>query len=173
MAGPVGGSDRFEVADEGARVHDETVRRKLNFRSVSLLMDAGEKYWSVLDPIWDNINIDSAESFSSTFETVPRDVAVLYAAHFCQSEVCNGGFTQFFSNSTGVLAPEAVEGFRAIGQQKVGDVVQRAISLLGPPYMRDRVARWAVLDNLRASEDRTAAPARGYQIRLFEPLQNG
>jgi hypothetical protein len=23
-------------------------------------------------------------------------VGLLYAAHFCQSEVCNGGFTQFF-----------------------------------------------------------------------------
>jgi Domain of unknown function (DUF4375) len=27
----------------------------------------------------------------------------------CQSEVCNGGFDQFFYNGTGVLAPEAAE----------------------------------------------------------------
>jgi hypothetical protein len=73
---------------------------------------------------------------------------VLYAAHFCQSEVCNGGFTQFFWNSTGVLAPEAVEGFQAIGQPKVADVVQRAINMLGSPFKRDRAARWLALNAL-------------------------
>ncbi|WP_369973953.1 DUF4375 domain-containing protein [Polaromonas sp. SP1] len=30
----------------------------------------------------------------------------LFAVHWCQSEICNGGFMQFFANSTGVLAPE-------------------------------------------------------------------
>ena len=65
----------------------------------------------------------------------------MFAAHFCQSEVCNGGFDQFFWNSTGVLAPEAVEGFRQIGQSQVAALVESAMELLGSPYPRDRDER--------------------------------
>ncbi len=81
-------------------------------------------------------------------------MGLLYAAHFCQSEVCNGGFTQFFWNSTGVLAPEAVEGFIAIGQPQVADVIQRAMNILGSPFRRDRAARWSALDTLRNEHDK-------------------
>jgi hypothetical protein len=78
---------------------------------------SGQLYWSLIEPVWDEIEIYSGpEEFSRTFAGVPRSAGLLFAAHFCQSEVCNGGFNQFFSNSTGVLAPEAIEGFKAIGQ---------------------------------------------------------
>jgi hypothetical protein len=123
-------------------------------------MEPGEDYWSVLDPIWDRINIDTPETFAQTFGEVPRSLGHLYTAHFCQSEVCNGGFTQFFWNSTGVLAPEAVDGFIAIGQPHVADVVQRAINMLGSPFRRDRAARWSGLDTLR-DEDHKQASATG------------
>src|ERR1700679_2026989 len=91
-------------------------------------MEPGEAYWKAIDRIWDDVDIDSVESFQRTFQNVPREFGLLYAAHFCQSEVCNGGFTQFFWNGTGVLAPEAVEGFVAIGQVNVADVVKGAMS---------------------------------------------
>ena len=70
-----------------------------------------------LYPIWDAINIyDGPEVFLTTLNHVSREAGLLFAAYFCQTEVCNGGFHQFFFNSTGVLAPEAVDGFTAIGQ---------------------------------------------------------
>src|ERR1700733_12120442 len=117
-------------------------------------MEPGENYWSVLDPVWDKINIDTPETFTQTFGDVSRSVGLLYAAHFCQSEVCNGGFTQFFWNSTGVLAPEAVDGFIAIRQAKVASVVQRAMKMLGEPFHRDRSGRWRALETLRGEPER-------------------
>lgn len=102
-------------------------------------------YWRLVEPIWNKINIDGVEVFLETYARVPRQAALLYSAHFCQSEVCNGGFHQFFHNSTGVLAPEAVHGFRAIGQWKVAEVVQASMDLLGSPYPRDRRMRALVL----------------------------
>ena len=130
-------------------------------------MEPGETYWNAIEPIWDSIDIDSAELFQTTFERVLRELGLLYAAHFCQSEICNGGFTQFFSNSTGVLAPETVEGFVAIGQAKVANVVRRAMSTLGSPYLRDRAARWAALDGLPGA---TGHPGHR-NIDLFRPLE--
>ncbi|WP_164468170.1 DMP19 family protein [Caulobacter vibrioides] len=48
--------------------------------------------------------------FLAGFSAVPTPSKHLLATHWLQSEVHNGGFSQFFSNSTGVLAPEAVAG---------------------------------------------------------------
>ena len=133
-------------------------------------MEPGEKYWSVLDPIWDKINIDTPETFAQTFGEVSRSVGLLYAAHFCQSEVCNGGFTQFFWNSTGVLAPEAVDGFIAIGQPHVADVLQRAMNKLGSPFRRDRAARWLALDTLRDEHDKQH-PAGGPRYKNIDSFR--
>jgi hypothetical protein len=138
-------------------------------------MEHGEKYWSTLDPIWDEINIDTPDMFARTFGAIPRSVGLLYAAHFCQSEICNGGFTQFFWNSTGVLAPEAVAGFVAIGQPKVALIVQRAVDMLGPPqFQRDRAARWRALEILRGEPNKEVQPGRrSYQnITLFQPARS-
>ena len=99
-------------------------------------------YWDAVEPFWDHINIyDGPDVFRSTYDSAPKISGLLFAAHFCQSEVCSGGFDQFFWNSTGVLAPEAVEGFRQIGQSQVAALVESAMELLGPPYPRDRDER--------------------------------
>jgi len=104
-----------------------------------------ESYWRIVEPIWNTINLDSVEVFLETYSRSPRDAALLYAAHFCQSEVCNGGFHQLFYNVTGVLAPEAVDGFRAIEQRRVAETVQAAMDALGSPYPRDRGMRAEIL----------------------------
>lgn len=110
------------------------------------------EYWRRIEEFWEEINIyDGAEVFLATYRSVPFEAGLLFAAQFCQSEVCNGGFKQFFFNSTGVLAPEAVAGFRAIGQHQTGEVVGGAMKLLGSPYPRDRADRQARLVNLIAT----------------------
>jgi len=101
-----------------------------------------DDYWQVVEPVWDAIDIYSGpEVFRTTFESVPKPAALLFSAHFCQSEICNGGFHQFFYNSTGVLAPEAAEGFRAIGQTQIASILESAMQLLGSPYPRNRDKR--------------------------------
>jgi Domain of unknown function (DUF4375) len=113
-------------------------------------------YWSSVEPIWDVINIDSPESFLMTLAKVRPELGLLYAAHFCQSEVCNGGFTQFFWNSTGVLGPEAVKGFAAIGQEQTANIVQRAMDMLCQPYSRDRASRQMALKSLLPENEEPA-----------------
>jgi hypothetical protein len=108
-----------------------------------------ESYWRIVELISAEINIyEGPKVFLGTYSKVPPETALLYAAHFCQSEVCNGGFRQFFFNSTGVLAPEAVHGFRAIGQNRVAESVESAMLPFGSPYLRDRDARHSILDTM-------------------------
>jgi hypothetical protein len=105
-------------------------------------MKPGELYWSLVEPIWDEISIyDGEEVFLQQFEACSFASRTLFAAHWCQSEVCNGGLHQFFGNSTGVLAPEAVTSFRCIGMPMTAAVVSQAMSWFGPTYPRDREVR--------------------------------
>ena len=97
-------------------------------------------YWTLVEPIWLPLNgsWNDTETFVRMFRRVSPEAGHLYAAHWCQSEVCNGGFHQFFSNTTGLLAPEAVEGFRAIGVTEWADLLANAMKHFGTPYPRDR-----------------------------------
>ena len=68
----------------------------------------------------------------------PRELLLLWAAVWCETQLYNGGFHQFFSAGyTGVLAPEAAEGLAMLGFDKPADVCLRAMALLGTPYPRD------------------------------------
>jgi hypothetical protein len=102
----------------------------------------GELYWRMVEPIWHSISIyDGPDDFIQQFRAVRPEAGHLFAAHWCQSEVRNGGLHQFFSNSTGVLAPEALEGFRAIGLRKWASILKEAMRFFGTLYPRDRVER--------------------------------
>ena len=109
-------------------------------------------YWDIVEPVWDIIDIyEGPEVFRRTYNSTPRESRLMFAAHYCQSEVCNGGFAQFFGNSTGVLAPEAVEAFREIGQPQVAALVRSAMDLFGPSYPRDRDEREGRLSGIAGS----------------------
>ncbi|HLH02368.1 MAG TPA: DUF4375 domain-containing protein [Bryobacteraceae bacterium] len=96
-----------------------------------------EGYWRLIEPVWEQIDIYScADAFLQNYRAVRRGAGLVYAAHFAQYEICNGGFPQFFSNSTGVLAPEAKEGFQEIGMDKTAEIVSTAMALLGKSYPR-------------------------------------
>ena len=102
----------------------------------------GATYWSLVEPIWDSISIyDGAAIFLRDFRAARPEVGHLLAAHWCQSEVCNGGFHQFFHNSTGVLAPEALNGFRAIGLHEWARLLEEAMRFFGKPYPREQEVR--------------------------------
>jgi len=99
-------------------------------------------YWDLIDPIWEKVSIyDGPDAFLQQYGASLEVSRVLFAAYWCQSEICNGGFDQFFSNSTGVLAPEGVEGFRKIGMPQIAALMEQAMSALGLIYPRDRDER--------------------------------
>lgn len=106
-------------------------------------------YSDHIEPFWESVSVyDGPEEFLLHFTEMPEHAAHLFALHWCASEVCNGGFRQFFFNSTGVLAPEAAAGFSAIGMPRTAAAVAAAIASFGEPYPRDREERQDALDAL-------------------------
>jgi len=109
-------------------------------------MSQGEAYWSVVEPVWASISIHGGPSrFLREFDAAPVVARTLFAAHWCHSEVCNGGLYQFFNNSTGVLAPEAVRSFHALGMPKLSAVVAQGVSWFGATYPREWSLRRSLL----------------------------
>jgi len=45
-----------------------------------------------------------------------------------ESEVNNGGFHQYFYNSSGALAPNVVDALKTIGAEATADIAQRALN---------------------------------------------
>jgi len=77
----------------------------------------------------------------------------LFAAFWCNAEVCNGGFYQFFRNSTGIVGPEAAAGLTMLGLSPAARIVEEAMVMLGAPFPRDWKRRSAVLEKIHKPED--------------------
>jgi Domain of unknown function (DUF4375) len=128
-------------------------------------------YWSLVEPVWLPLNrswYDGWEEFLRQFRAIRPEVGHLYAGHWCRSEVCNGGLHQFFSNSTGLLAPEALEGFRAIGLTELAEVLATAMKIFGSPYPRDRADRHEVLASRQGGRREEWDPFYQLDERFYE-----
>ena len=133
--------------------------------------EPGTLYWGKIVPICDSISIyDGPEEFLRQHHAVPRDLGLLFAAHWCQSEVRNGGFLQFFFNDTGVLAPEAAEAFRAIGLVDCAELMERAMAHLGSEYPRERDKRLEILGMSLAGDWPAESPFDALDDKFFELL---
>jgi len=102
-------------------------------------------YWELVEPVFALVDISSPEKFAASSAFIPIPILQLYASHFALSEIHNGGLLQFFWNGTGVMLPEAIAGFKAIGMTKLASVITTAAGKLGSPYPRDRDDRWDAL----------------------------
>jgi hypothetical protein len=128
-------------------------------------------YWTLVEPVWLPLNLtwdEGPEKFVRRYRRVRSEIGHLYAAHWCQSEVCNGGFHQFFSNTTGILAPEALEGFRAIGMVEWAEVLAEAMKHFGTPYPRDRFDREEFLPLLQRRPREEWDPFYKLDERFYE-----
>lgn len=108
-----------------------------------------KSYWELVEPYWEKVSIyEGPETFLAQYHSIPEVSQRLLAAHWAQSEIRNGGFDQFFSNSTGVLGPEAVAGFGALGMTETADLMARVMRCLGDDYPRDYDLRELALDRV-------------------------
>jgi len=113
--------------------------------------EESNSYWSAISPYWFSLNESwdhGPSAFIAESQSVPPPILDLYAAHWFQSEVNNGGLHQFFFNSTGILAPEAASALKAIGLREWSAVLLEAMQYFGEPYPRERMSRIHMLPKM-------------------------
>ena len=129
-------------------------------------------YWRFVEPIWDSISIyDDEEIFLKEFNKASERQKNLFAAHWAQSEIMNGGLGQFFSNSTGILAPEAVEAFNAIGMPNCASILSGAMKFFGKNYPRERNLRENAFDTFYERYGEQAIPIEEYEDAMATELE--
>lgn len=111
--------------------------------------------WLVIEEIWKWADFYEAYApFKRQMAELTKGQRAIYGTLWCDSEVDNGGFNQFFSNSTGMLGPEAVEGFRLIGMDETAKTVEAAIAFAKfDPYPRERKERQERLEKAESNLD--------------------
>lgn len=120
-----------------------------------------DNYWSLLEPTFEAVDIyRGSRIFLAQYRKLRPEVGHLLASHWCQSEICNGGLYQFFHNSTGVLAPEALEGFKAMNITVGAEVLAEAVQYFDPQYPRGRSER----------QRRLPCPAPGQKRSDWDPF---
>jgi hypothetical protein len=88
------------------------------------------------------------------FDALTYPERVFHAIWELESDVNNGGFCQYYSNSSGDSAFFVVEALKAIGAEKTAGLVERAHSVFpdsNPPRNRDE--RNVHLDSISPDQD--------------------
>jgi hypothetical protein len=135
-------------------------------RAVLAESDAATLAWAVIEPAYNAVSFyDGLDVFAASMSPLTPGQRALLALHWCVAEVSNGGFDQFFLNPTGLLEPDAVEGFRRLGVLEAADLVTRARATFA-----ERPAPVSV-DDPSSDEYEDAEAFDAYQERL-RPLED-
>ena len=78
---------------------------------------------------------------------------IFYTTQILEMEVNNGGFDQFFFNSSGNLANDVVHAFTEIGAVKTADICRKAVSVYGVEVPADRDERYDILSDNEELEE--------------------
>lgn len=99
-------------------------------------------YWDFIQEAYSKVDIyNGADAFLSGYTKQPVWIGDSLSVHWFLSEMSNGGILQFFDNPTGVLAPEAVIGFRHMELPQLGELLENAMKVLGNIYPREQNVR--------------------------------
>ncbi len=106
------------------------------------LLNSPRAYPAFYEPYYDDFDFyNGREAWLKSILGVPTKAVHLFTVHWLHLEVYNGGFWQYFYNSTGTTAPEAAEGFVAIGMRDVGQTIEEAMVRLGTPFPGKKIER--------------------------------
>ena len=97
-------------------------------------------------------HLDKKTQYGDDMSVLSEAERIFYITQTLEMEVSNGGFSQFFYNSSGDFSNELVSAFTAIGANTTASICQKAIDALGRDIPVDRDDRQEMLDELESDE---------------------
>ena len=86
--------------------------------------------------------------YGDDIEKLNEHERVFYVTQILEQEVNNGGFSQFFYNSSGDFSNELVDAFTKIGALKTAEICKKALAVFNGKVPTDRDEREELLDSL-------------------------
>jgi hypothetical protein len=132
-------------------------------------------YWTKIERFWSEFPTDDPSAYLECYRSMPAVARDLITTHWVFSEVCNGGFHQLFTNPTGVLVPEAVDGFRSMGLFEMAAITSEALGFFGGTYPREQSQRIEALERYaeRRPDPDDWNPFTQLDERFYEASQAG
>jgi hypothetical protein len=98
--------------------------------------------YEVIEPVWWTADFyKDFEAYEKSLACFSEAQRLVWAILWYNSEVHNGGHEQFFSNSTGMVWPEALVGLKRIGRGDLVRILSEAVSRFPSTPSRDREER--------------------------------
>lgn len=90
--------------------------------------------------------------YGDAMEKLNKHEMIFYIAQEVEAEVNNGGFWQFFYNSSGDLSNQVVAAFQAIGATQIAETCRKAVDAFGGSVPMDREERQELMEQLGLEE---------------------
>jgi hypothetical protein len=114
----------------------------------ALKMEQNDAVIAISQILWNKVE---ARSFNSLTDAEKNFFAVDYLI----SEVNNGGFDQYFFNSSGEYANEALLGLKKIGAIKTASILQNSFSIFPDHKVpKNRQERWNLMEKNKAKKQK-------------------
>lgn len=118
---------------------------------------------AVIDPLWSTVNIyDSKAEYEKDLEPYSFHQRSVFAIMWYIGEVNNGGHYQFYTNSTGIVWEDAMDGFELIGINEGKEIIEESARRFGQKPSFDRTERENLLDSI--DEDFADLDSRLYDL---------
>ena len=118
--------------------------------------DSMEHIWNLTDTndfvVAMTEHLDNKTQYGEDMSALSEAERIFYITQTLEMEVNNGGFSQFFYNSSGNFSNELVGAFTAIGANATAAICRKAISAFGRDIPVDRDEREEMLDELESDE---------------------
>jgi len=117
----------------------------------------------VIDPLWWKVDIyNSKEQYERDLEPYSFHQRSIFAIMWYMGEVNNGGHYQFYTNSTGIVWEDAMDGFDLIGLDEGKQIIEESAKRFGNKPSFDRTERENLLDSI--DEDFNDLDKRFYKL---------
>ena len=125
---------------------DKVVKENDNMEHIWNLTDTNDFVVAMTE------HLDNKTQYGEDMSALSEAERIFYITQTLEMEVNNGGFSQFFYNSSGNFSNELVGAFTAIGANATAAICQKAISAFGRDIPVDRDEREEMLDELENDE---------------------
>lgn len=151
-----GCSNKIESAQQVQTINEGVVRKEnktMKFVVDDKLIDSND-VMKIIEPLWWGVSIyDSEEKYKKDLEKFSDSQKYVFAIEWYITEVNNGGHTQFYYNSTGIVWEDAMKGFEIVGLLENNKIIGESAKRLGGYPNKDREKRFFELEKVKPSFD--------------------
>lgn len=119
-------------------------KKKLNINKLLVAEDSNDSIIQIDDYVCNLCD------FGNRIDLLTDPQRIFYCIQNCEREINNGGFKQFYYNSSGDLAHETYYSLRVVGAYRTSEIVQRANDQFpGRAVPKERADRQKILEQIQ------------------------